>query len=405
MAPHSRTVRTVRISRGFTLIEVLVALTLLSLILIAFLTILDTSARVAKTQGNIADSTENLRFSVAALVRTLRMAGSGGAPLVYESNATGGMAPLALEVRDNANPATESTFGTLNVVNRVPGTDVLKIKGVITRPMWEVQGANTGEVTYDSGANGGQIMVRYVAPFSLNMQGPLLVPNPDSGIILLLQGERTLSATNGTTTVYRHFSDYRVVRVKSVTEVNATSPPAPTGTKDLQIDYSTQHGDDNSDGIVIKVTDYNPSGTFPGLDPTTVMMGGILDEMTFFVGVNPSGLPSLYREDGEPQELVPNISDLQVAVFCDLNLDGVKDAGEWFFTAANPSAPTPDQMLTMQQVRISIVARNADPELDWDEDMSPPENSPALSADERRYRHRPITVRVMLRSQPPPELS
>ncbi len=66
---------------GFTLLEALVALLLLSIIIVAFLAMLETFSGMVQIQGNIADTTENMRYTMAALIRIVRMTGTGGLPV------------------------------------------------------------------------------------------------------------------------------------------------------------------------------------------------------------------------------------------------------------------------------------------------------------------------------------
>ena len=91
---------------GFTLLEAMIALLLLTVIITAFLAMLNTFSGLVKVQGNLADTTENMRYTMAALVRVTRMAGTGGLPVVYPKNAALDLEPLAVDVADNVAAST-----------------------------------------------------------------------------------------------------------------------------------------------------------------------------------------------------------------------------------------------------------------------------------------------------------
>ena len=388
-----------RSSAGFTLLETLIALTLLALIFVAFLAVLDSSSAIAKSQTNISDVTENLRFSTAGLVRLVRMAGTGGVPLMYPSGA--GLQSLAFEVDDH------TTFSWTNFggVTRVPGTDAIRVRGVIERNLWEIQGS-TADATYNAGSGTGTITIRYISPFTETVQAPTQ-PAPDAPIMLLMQTELPVSAVNGGTTTVRRYSDYRIVRVTGSATSASTHPDAPSGAQDVTINFSNANGDADGDGNSTSFISWNPSGAFLPFNPDNVIVGGVLDDLVFFVGVNDAGEPALYRFGGAggTAELVPNVANLQVAAWCDLDRDGEEDLGEWFMSSDTPAAPvgTSPVWNTLRQLRLTVVVRTQDPEMSYDETLVMPENAAALSADERRFRHRAVTVRVTLRSHPPLE--
>ena len=60
-------------------------------------------------------------------------------------------------------------------------------------------------------------------------------------------------------------------------------------------------------------------------------------------------------------------------------------------------------MAALREVRLSVVARSQDPDVNWGADPNLPENAADLSGSDLEYRYRIITVRVALRSHPPLE--
>jgi hypothetical protein len=186
----------------------------------------------------------------------------------------------------------------------------------------------------------------------------------------------------------RKYSDFRIGIVSAVTD----------GTGTLDLDYR-ETGDE-------EILDLNREGSFQTLDPQFVVATGLIDDITLLVADDGFGRPTLYRvlgTGGAAEELVPNISDLQIALGCDLNRDGVLAGSEWFQSDTNSASPSGDQLALLREVRISMVARSEDPEPSWTGDVPVLENAGAASAGEERFRHRALTVQVGLRSHPPVE--
>ncbi len=362
---------------GVTLIEVLVALALLSVVFIVFLSMLDGSAQLAKSQGNISDITEGLRFGMSAVIRVSRMAGSGGLPVV-SPDSSGSLQPLAFEVQDNVSSA--SAIG-----GRTPldGTDVLVVRGVMTGDLWDVGGA---DVTSSGGT--GQVLVRDTSPYTGQDQ-ELSVPSYVVGMPVAISSQLPLDIGSSLGGV-RRYSDFRIGIVSSVTE----------GPGSLTLSYRETGNE--------KILDLNRGGTFQALEPEFVVATGLIDDMTLFVADDGFGRPTLYRvlgTVGAAEELVPNISDLQIALGCDLNGDGVLAAAEWFQSSASSASPNGDQLALLREVRISLVARSEDPEPSWTGAVPVMENAAAATSGEERFRHRALTVQVGLRSHPPVEAS
>lgn len=123
---------------GFTLLEMLIALVLLSVVMIAILTFLDASNRLTRTQVALAEMQSSQRIGQQEVVGMVAMAGIGGLPegLTPTVAATvpgvGGVFPagLALSVRNNV-PAN-SHVGDDDSPWVVDGTDVLTLRGVFS---------------------------------------------------------------------------------------------------------------------------------------------------------------------------------------------------------------------------------------------------------------------------------
>ena len=377
--------------RGFTIVELLVAMLLLTATAIGLYNLLDGSARVSKMQNQMADVGENLRFTVARLVRLVRMAGSGGLPLVAPG-VGGAMQILAIDVTDNV-PANAGGFGS-SPRTALAGTDVLMIRGVMEGELFDLRGVAD---VVPLGATTYRVSIQPSSPFTGQPQ-LLVAPEAGTPILFTSSWESSITTASGQS---RDFSRYNIGIVTGAS-VTASDPTAP-----MVIDVKTTSSSDAEQQILA----LNDGAAFPPFERQYVIAAGFLDDLVFFIANNDDGQPALFeynRAFERAEELVPNISDLQVAVGCDTNADGVlteigaaADDDEWFFNAAGDNAPTPTDLVALQEVRLSVVARTASPDPEWVETGQPPENAPDLTAGQRRFRHRSVTVRVTIRSHPP----
>ena len=131
---------------GFTLAEMIVALAVTSLLLLAVLATFDLNSRVARVQTNVADMQQSLRVAQDQLVRTVRMAGRGSLPLVDADPLPQG---VAIAVRNNV--ADNQFVVASDAATRIlPGTDVLTVRGVFGT-LYQINSA--AAVTYDNPAD------------------------------------------------------------------------------------------------------------------------------------------------------------------------------------------------------------------------------------------------------------
>src|SRR5438552_2515089 len=63
---------------GFTLIEMIVVVFLLAIAMLGILSVFDASARINKSEQDVADTQGSVRFGIAQMTRAVRVAGSGG---------------------------------------------------------------------------------------------------------------------------------------------------------------------------------------------------------------------------------------------------------------------------------------------------------------------------------------
>ncbi len=378
--------------RGFSLVEMMVSLLLLVIVMAAFLTLLDSSAQVSKTQTNIAGMTERLRVTVDELVRMVRMAGNGGLPLVGRGPG-GALAALALDLENNV--AEGAFVAGAPPRAAVPGTDVLTLRGVIGGDLFDLR----GQVAFtDTSAGRGatfRLAVPRRSPFTGEPQA-LVEPPVGAAMILWSAWEVPLTLPSGLTC--RH-SRYNVALVTAAVL---------DGTGDLVVDLKTT-GAAAAERALLEL---NEGGDFPPFRPEHVVAAGCLDDLTFFVADNDSLEPSLFllsRADDTVSELVPGVCSLQVALACDLDGDGqvaevgaAADDDEWFFNVAGDTPPTAADLATLAEVRLAVVARGDSREHGYADPLGPmPEDAPSLPDGERAYRHRTVSVRVAVRSRAP----
>ncbi|MEM9554920.1 MAG: prepilin-type N-terminal cleavage/methylation domain-containing protein [Acidobacteriota bacterium] len=137
--------------RGFSLVELLVAILILSLIMAALVELFTSSSRIARVQTEVAEVQQSLRVAQEEITRMVRMAGAGGLPVRWldrdpESRispftyAIEGAFPngFALEIQSNV-PTDTRMPQTGTDANRawvMPNSDVLIVRGSLTTPAY-----------------------------------------------------------------------------------------------------------------------------------------------------------------------------------------------------------------------------------------------------------------------------
>jgi len=372
-------------SRGFTLAETLVSLLLLSLIIVAFLGMLSTVSRKVSVQGGIADSNENLRYTLQTMIHNIRLAGSGGLPIVIHPSPSE-LLPLAIDFVDNAEAGRSfrsSISGkTWDITPNRPviaNTDILRIRGVISTPLYDVEKGNFSAST---------LKIPGISPWTSQPQRLIRMPSGrNRALFIALQDPLDLPfGSRG----IRPYGLYRVVEVKN-------NPAVESGS--LQIVYS----DSPSEAYA----DLNPSER-TRVKTDRAYAAGFLDDVVYYIARNNFNERSLYRirvKKGTPgiaEELVPGLYSFQVALGCDINLNGFLDPNEWFFSRNHPDGPGAAFFSALREIRISVVAYSRDNNPRWSSRAVIPENGSPLSASERHGRYRILSVRTRLRSHPSP---
>jgi prepilin-type N-terminal cleavage/methylation domain-containing protein len=130
-------------SRGFTLIEMIVVVFLLALAMLGILSVFDASARINKSESDVADAQGAVRYGIYSMTKAIRMAGSGG---LYVSQAVlnhadpdsslPGISVTNVDPNSYDNVQEPTTVTSLTGVIHVrPGTDMIEVRGVINSPL------------------------------------------------------------------------------------------------------------------------------------------------------------------------------------------------------------------------------------------------------------------------------
>ena len=131
---------------GVTLVETLIAVVLSSMLVLAALTLWDSAGRLNKTQIEIADAQESVRFGLHQIARAVRIAGAGGlsvtqAVLLRPDPGLPGVAVSGDGNYDNVANGSVTDDGGRSVPVR-PGTDILEVRGVLFSPLLGFDGAS-----------------------------------------------------------------------------------------------------------------------------------------------------------------------------------------------------------------------------------------------------------------------
>lgn len=131
---------------GVTLVETLLAVVLTSMLVLAALSLWDSAGRLNKSEIDVADAQENVRFGLHQMARAVRMAGAGGlsisqAVALRPDPGLPGVAASGDGDYDNVSSASVMEISGRSVPVR-PGTDVLEVRGVLFSPLLGFDGAS-----------------------------------------------------------------------------------------------------------------------------------------------------------------------------------------------------------------------------------------------------------------------
>lgn len=140
MPVTASTIRNVRAESGFTLIEMIVVVLLLAIAMLGILAVFDASARINKSEQDVADAQGAVRYGIYQMTRAIRMAGAGGlfvtqAVLNAPDPQLPGITIASANGYDNVTGATVTDMNTGNAIPVRDGTDMIEVRGVINSPL------------------------------------------------------------------------------------------------------------------------------------------------------------------------------------------------------------------------------------------------------------------------------
>jgi prepilin-type N-terminal cleavage/methylation domain-containing protein len=350
-----------RKNRGFTLIEVIVAMAVFAIFMIGILNLLDTSTRMSKIETALSDTQENVRFAAYHIMRTARM--MGGAVLPFAADIGGADTWISGRLDSNQSGVYATPFGNVNVL---AGSDVLTLRGFFEIPPFftdrndiETTGTDRVEVRESAGGTVINDFSNYLGATNLfEGRGIVFMGNMDQ-------------------------FEYTVGQVRANSALSGTAP----------------------DRIL---TVYFDAGTaqWSGLNPTGVTVPpvfntyrvGILESYTYYV--RPDRTLMRMRADASaggatPQPVAINIGGLQIALGVDTSvpLDGQVD--NWLV------APTAGTVVGANVIamRITVLGRTPFQVPDWTEPAATfAVEDMALGSADRSAKWRTIEVAAALRN-------
>lgn len=148
---------------GFSLLEVLVALSIAVFVLLAVLVAVDVSSEVSRVEIEKADLQQALRGSQRTVARSVRMAGRGGLPSIALAGPVNDTPALTVTNRAATDQEIAPGFAGSPVV--VENSDVLTLRGVFDTPIYQVNSADSATLTLapddadPTTAVSGQVMI------------------------------------------------------------------------------------------------------------------------------------------------------------------------------------------------------------------------------------------------------
>lgn len=136
-----------RSEEGFSLIELLVALTIAVFVLLAVFVAVDVSSEVSRVEIQKADLQQALRGAQRTVARSIRMAGRGGLPPATVGDPVFRSPALAVANRAAASQAIAPGFSGSPEVRE--DTDVLTLRGVFNAPIYQVNSTDSTTLTLE----------------------------------------------------------------------------------------------------------------------------------------------------------------------------------------------------------------------------------------------------------------
>jgi prepilin-type N-terminal cleavage/methylation domain-containing protein len=330
---------------GFTLVEMIVVVLLLSIAMLGILAVFDASARINKSEQDVADAQGAVRYGVYQMTRAIRMAGSGGLFLTQAvlnhadpDNVIGGVVVVnsaGANSYDNVEAGTVvKSLANTNIPVK-PGTDMIEVRGVLLSPMFSFDaGAGNGcdaggtntcagnvPVTVAATTFGALPLVAHVNDDATNRPQFAAIDAYTQGVT---GGAPMLVVVSGNIDVHGGCSGFPAPQVYpqplyGVGLITAATTLGTTGSFG-NVDFGN--------GIAREFNNENPADA--GIDPpgvtTPLRRAGVLDDLLFFVNNTDPQHPSLAQATRRGDKfdvavIAEDVEDMQIAYGVDLNGD------------------------------------------------------------------------------------
>lgn len=305
--------------RGFSLVELMVALTIGLIILAAVSTLFVNSKQSYTTQDSLARLQESARFAMHFLIKDLRLTGYYGC--------VSDIAPDSVYSTLNGSDFAYNTQIPLEGVNNIGGTEAT--------PSGQWYPSATTAMPANAIPGTDAVAIRLAESSSTIFLDEEM---PNSSATLKVNAITGLS-TNDIIMI----SDCSSADVLQITQINNTDP---------HLVHNTGAGTPgNSTKILSKA--YSPS---TGLGGTRIMK---FKTNTYFIRRGVSGNPALFRREntGTPVELVDGIEQLQILYGVDTDGDKVPNR---YLKAGEAGLTTAAEWKTVVSARLGILARTLD---------------------------------------------
>ena len=301
--PNRTARRTVTNARGFTLIEMLVSMLLMSFIVLALYNIFDFNSKVARAQTNITEMQQSLRAAQYDAMRLIRMAGRGPIPL----RTTGRVVPnaVALQIVNNVPSNTRIGFTANTGPTVVQGTDLVVVRGVFNTSLFQINYADPSSFSISPTA--GSVTINDKSPTGVPHElGPLVDAICDTNS----QPESLLIVSPLDDAIYA------VVELDAAGSRSSVDCSGTAGANNsITVRFFVQGGTYTAQYAALSA-----GGAFPAA-LTSAAFVGLLEEHRFYVR-------EIYAVDGDPgSDLMPRFS--RARVFPGTDVPYANDPGEW----------------------------------------------------------------------------
>lgn len=450
MRTHGRAVRTSS-ARGFSLVELLVVIFLLAIAVLGILAVFDASARINKSEQDVADAQGAVRYGVYQMTKAIRMAGSGGLFLTQavlnrpDPNLPGITVGSANGYDNVTGSSVKDLSGTAHLVR--DNTDMIEVRGVLLSPLVSFDlstgcGTCTGTSNLNTAPVTGETLIgTHVNNDPTNRPQFAAIDAYTAGVtplqpmFVIVSGNDDLHGGCSTPFGPQQYPQpsYNVGRITSPTQLVASN---------------TFGAVDFSNAQAVEFNNENPADPGTTAVPlVSLRRGGILDDIVFFVDNTDANHPALSQGIRRGQffdvtAIADDVEDMQIAYGVDINQDGavtrktgnppagrdtdlntstVLNGDEWApnvsgeapwttiqfqsdpapGTFPHPGLPAAAHCPLLHGVMISLVARSKDPDPTYNGPSAfglVTMNAPAPAVTNTKYRRRVQTLRINLRN-------